>query len=292
MATFVAWSSVFHMCACTHTHTHTHTLSLSLCLCLSLSLHPATSHSQGSHKNLKTEFHDFSMTDLLLSMTPILIWFQIWLWLSHNLHDNHKLESCHSHENKQFHGFLWHPATSHDFLGNFHIPRLFHDFPWRPFFPGFSMTMGTLTVDLKSGFGNDSVVDVPQQCCKMDTKGQMGKWFLHKPRTKATCTHTTCGGHGQGGSAKPGYTHIPMQGTTPNTVSASGCQVEEHRLLLQFSTQSKPKTTVQCMGQMCSFYSGSRRVSSLPPVGSSSSLPLTGVRRRVEWSASCHSMQC
>ena len=34
---------------------------------------------QGSHKNLKTEFHDFSMTDLLLSMTPILTWFQIWL---------------------------------------------------------------------------------------------------------------------------------------------------------------------------------------------------------------------
>ena len=34
---------------------------------------------QGSHKNLKTEFHDFSMTDLLVSMTPILTWFQIWL---------------------------------------------------------------------------------------------------------------------------------------------------------------------------------------------------------------------
>ena len=39
--------------------------------------------------------------------------------VSHNMHDNHKLESCHSHEKKQF----------HDFLGNFHIPRLFHDFP-------------------------------------------------------------------------------------------------------------------------------------------------------------------
>ena len=57
---------------------------------------------QGSHKNLKTEFHDFSMTDLLLSMTPLLTWFRIRLWLSHNMHDNHKLESCHSHENKQF----------------------------------------------------------------------------------------------------------------------------------------------------------------------------------------------
>ena len=64
------------------------------------------------------------------SMTPILTWFQIWLWLSHNMHDHHKLESCHSHEKKQFHDF------SMDFLGNFHIPRLFHDnnffqdFPW------------------------------------------------------------------------------------------------------------------------------------------------------------------
>ena len=35
----------------------------------------------------------------------------------HDMHDNHKLESCYSLENKQF----------HDFLGNFHIPRLFHD---------------------------------------------------------------------------------------------------------------------------------------------------------------------
>ena len=54
--------------------------------------------------------------------------------VSHNMHDNHKLECCHSHENKQF----------HDFFGNFHIPRLFHDFPGQQFFPGFSMTVGTL----------------------------------------------------------------------------------------------------------------------------------------------------
>ena len=87
---------------------------------------------QGSHKNLKTAFHDFSMTDLLLSMTPhshtvsdmIMI-------VSHNMHDNHELESCHSHENKQF----------HDFLGNFHISKTF---PWQQYFPGFSMTVGTL----------------------------------------------------------------------------------------------------------------------------------------------------
>ena len=25
--------------------------------------------------------------------------------VSHNMHDNHKLESCHSHEKKQFHDF-------------------------------------------------------------------------------------------------------------------------------------------------------------------------------------------
>ena len=36
------------------------------------------------------------------------------------------------------------PWLFHDFLGNFHIPRLFHDFPWQQFFPGFSMTVGTL----------------------------------------------------------------------------------------------------------------------------------------------------
>ena len=71
---------------------------------------------QGSHKNLKTEFHDFfSMTDLLFSMTPMVS--DMVMIVSHNMHNNHKLESCHSHENKQF----------HDFLGNFHIPRLFHD---------------------------------------------------------------------------------------------------------------------------------------------------------------------
>ena len=40
--------------------------------------------------------------------------------------------------------FPWHPATFHDFWGNFHIPRLFHTFPWQQVFPGFSMTAGTL----------------------------------------------------------------------------------------------------------------------------------------------------
>ena len=34
--------------------------------------------------------------------------------------------------------FPWYPATFQDFWGNFHIPRLFHDFPWQQFCPGFS----------------------------------------------------------------------------------------------------------------------------------------------------------
>ena len=34
------------------------------------------------------------------------------------------------------------PWLFHDFLGNFHIPRLFHDFPWQKFFPGFSHDRG------------------------------------------------------------------------------------------------------------------------------------------------------
>ena len=92
---------------------------------------------QGSHKNLKTEFHDFSMTDLLLSMTAILTWFQIWLWLFHDMHDNHKLESCYSHENKQFHDFsmtFWEIFTFQDFSMTFHDSNFFQDFlwPWEP----------------------------------------------------------------------------------------------------------------------------------------------------------------
>ena len=54
--------------------------------------------------------------------------------VSHNMHNNHKVESCYSHENKQFHDFS---VTSSYFpwlLEIFHIPRLFHDFPWQQFF--------------------------------------------------------------------------------------------------------------------------------------------------------------
>ena len=76
------------------------------------------------------------MTDLLLSMTPILTGFQIWLWLSHNMHDNHKLESCHGHENKQFHDIqllsmtFWEIFIFQDFSMTFHDSNFFQDFPW------------------------------------------------------------------------------------------------------------------------------------------------------------------
>ena len=97
--------------------------------------------TQGSHKNLKSEFHDFSMTDLLLSMTPLLTWFSdIVMIVFHDMHDNHKLESCYSHENKQFHDFsltFWEIFTFQDFSMTF---------PWQQFFPGFSMTVGTLSL--------------------------------------------------------------------------------------------------------------------------------------------------
>ena len=54
------------------------------------------SFNQGSHKNLKTEFHDFSMTDLLLSMDShshvVSDMVMIVSHNCHNMHDNHKLE--------------------------------------------------------------------------------------------------------------------------------------------------------------------------------------------------------
>ena len=88
----------------------------------------------GFHKNWKTEFHDFSMTDLLLSRTPILTWFQIWLWLClTTCMANHKLESCHSHENKQFHDFsmtFWEIFIFQDFSMTFHNSNFCQDFPW------------------------------------------------------------------------------------------------------------------------------------------------------------------
>ena len=45
--------------------------------------------------------------------------------VAHTMHDHHKVESCHNHENKHFHDIsMTYPASIHDFLGNFHIPRL------------------------------------------------------------------------------------------------------------------------------------------------------------------------
>ena len=57
------------------------------------------------------------------------------------MHNNHKLESCYSHENKQFHDFsmtFWEIFTFQDFSMTFHDSNFFQDFP------GFSMTVGTL----------------------------------------------------------------------------------------------------------------------------------------------------
>ena len=51
---------------------------------------------------------------------------------SHNMHDNHKLESCHSHEKKQFHDFsmtFWEIFIFQDFSMTFHDNNFFQDFP-------------------------------------------------------------------------------------------------------------------------------------------------------------------
>ena len=51
--------------------------------------------------------------------------------VSHNMHDNHKLESCHSHDNKQFHDF----STTSSYF-----PWLFGKFSYSKTFPWLSMT--------------------------------------------------------------------------------------------------------------------------------------------------------
>ena len=84
----------------------------------------------GSHKNLKTEFHDWfaafhdSHSHMVSDMVMIVF---------HNMHDNHKLESCYSHQNKQFHDFsmtFWEIVTFQDFSMTFHDSNFFQDFPW------------------------------------------------------------------------------------------------------------------------------------------------------------------
>ena len=48
----------------------------------------------------------------------------------HDMHDNHKLESCYSHENKQFHDFsttFWEIFTFQDFFMTAIFSRIFHD---------------------------------------------------------------------------------------------------------------------------------------------------------------------
>ena len=62
----------------------------------------------------------------------------------HNMHDNNKLESCHSHENKQFHDFsmtFWEIFIFQDFSMTFHNSNFFQDFPW-PWEP-WIMTLST-----------------------------------------------------------------------------------------------------------------------------------------------------
>ena len=53
--------------------------------------------------------------------------------VSHNTHDNHKLESCHSHEKRQFHDFsmtFWEISILQDFSMTFHDNSFFQGFPW------------------------------------------------------------------------------------------------------------------------------------------------------------------
>ena len=93
---------------------------------------------QGSHKNLKTEFHDYSMTDLPFP----------WLPFSHGFRYGYDCVSQHARQSQtrklpqpREQAIPW---LFHDFLGNFHIPRLFHDsnffqdfpWPWEPWHLG------------------------------------------------------------------------------------------------------------------------------------------------------------
>ena len=91
------------------------------------------------------------------SMTfPWLICFFPWLPFSHGFRYGYDCISQHARQSQTrklpqpqeqaipwlFHDILLLSMT----LGNFHIPRLFHDFPWQQFFPGFSMTVGILHI--------------------------------------------------------------------------------------------------------------------------------------------------
>ena len=57
--------------------------------------------------------------------------------VSHNMHDNDKLESCLSHENKKFHDLsmtFWDIFIFQDFSMTFYDSNFFQDFPrpWEP----------------------------------------------------------------------------------------------------------------------------------------------------------------
>ena len=50
--------------------------------------------------------------------------------VSHSMHDNHKLESCHGHEKKQFHDFsvtFWELFIFQDFSMTTIFSKIFHD---------------------------------------------------------------------------------------------------------------------------------------------------------------------
>ena len=80
------------------------------------------------------------MTDLPFSMTPILhMVSDMVMIVSHNMHDNHKLESCHSMRTSNSMTFPW-------LFGKFSYSKTFPWLSMTAIFPGFSMTMGTLCI--------------------------------------------------------------------------------------------------------------------------------------------------
>ena len=91
---------------------------------------PLTGFPQKPENRIKWLFHDWfaSFHDSHSHMVSDMV-----MIVSHNMHDNHKLESCHSHENKQFHDFsmaFWEIFIFQDFSMTFHDSNFFQDFPW------------------------------------------------------------------------------------------------------------------------------------------------------------------
>ena len=105
-----------------------------LLLFFSLSKFPDSGFPQKSENRIPWLFHDWfaSFHDSHSHMVSDMV-----MTVSHNMHDNHKLESCHSHEKKQFHDFsmtFWEIFIFQDFSMTFHDNHFFQDFswPWEP----------------------------------------------------------------------------------------------------------------------------------------------------------------